>query len=160
MAEFTTVPHPYEFEHAHQFVTEVVPAGWSNGSYLTWGIYERTASLLLGVVSLSQIEDGISELGYWIDVAARGRGLMTEAVGHVVDFAFSAPPAGLGLNRLGWEAMSTNEASARVAQKAGFSWEGRRRSAAVRLGRTYDLTFAGLLRNDARTATVWPGQAT
>ncbi|MCC2033042.1 GNAT family N-acetyltransferase [Microbacterium allomyrinae] len=156
IAEFTMVPHPYEIEHARGFVADMVPAGWADGSTLTWGIYERHDPRLLGIVSLSGVSDGIAELGYWIESETRGRGVMTEAAERVVEYAFALVPLGLGLHRLGWEALTTNVASARVAQKLGFAWEGQRRQAAFRLGRTYDLTFAGLLHTDERPATSWP----
>ncbi|NYG16998.1 RimJ/RimL family protein N-acetyltransferase [Arthrobacter psychrochitiniphilus] len=39
IASLTTVPHPYRLESATQFVSSVIPAGWSTGSSLVWGIY-------------------------------------------------------------------------------------------------------------------------
>ncbi|MEF3403534.1 GNAT family N-acetyltransferase [Agromyces sp. CCNWLW203] len=159
IAEFTTVPYPYETKHARGFVVDVIPAGWASGSSLTWGIYELSGLRILGVVSLSRIEAGMAELGYWIDPEARGRGLMTEAAARVVEYALAEAPVGLGLDRLGWEAITTNIASARVAQKLGFTWEGQRRGAGVRFGQRYDLTLAGLVRSDVRSPTAWPSTA-
>lgn len=138
-------------------MVDVIPAGWASGTALTWGIYEQSCDDLLGVVSLSQIEDASAELGYWIAPEVRGKGLMTEAATRVVNYAFAASPGGLGLTRLGWEALTVNAASAKVAQKIGFSWEGQRRSATSRFGLRHDLTLAGLLKDDARSqATTWP----
>lgn len=158
IASFTTVPNPYRRENATEFVSGVIPAGWSTGSALAWGIYLKDAPQLLGVVSLSNVQDGAAELGYWIDPLVRAQGVMTEAAARVVAFGFSASPDGLGLHRIGWEAISINGPSARVAQKVGFRWEGHRRGAAVRLGTIYDLTLAGVLSTDDRSmSTPWPG---
>ena len=59
-------------------------------------------------------------LGYWIDVDRQGRGLMTEAVALVLDFAFGAA----GLHRVQVAVMPSNAASRRVVAKAGFREEG------------------------------------
>lgn len=158
IASFTTVPNPYRRENATEFVSGVIPTGWSTGSALAWGIYLKDAPQLLGVVSLSNVQDGAAELGYWIDPLVRAQGVMTEAAARVVAFGFSASPDGLGLHRIGWEAISINGPSVRVAQKVGFRWEGHRRGAAVRLGTIYDLTLAGVLSTDDRSmSTPWPG---
>ena len=59
-------------------------------------------------------------LGYWIDIDRQGRGLMTEAVALVLDFAFGA----VGLHRVQVAVMPSNAASRRVVAKAGFREEG------------------------------------
>lgn len=81
---------------------------------------------------------------------------MTEAVRAVIAVAFRPAPDGMGLERISWEAVTSNTASARIAQKTGFTWEGERRSSVVRSGRRYDLTVAGLLREDAGAEKPWP----
>lgn len=152
MVAFTTVPSPYGREHAEAFVTEAVPHGWAAGTGCTWAITLRddAAGGLLGVVSIHDVDDGAGSLGYWLGAAGRGRGVMTEAVERVVDFGFAQPPEGLGLRRLQWQAVPSNAASARIAQKAGFRWEGLRRAAVLHRGRPQDLACAGLLASDSR----------
>ena len=151
---FTTVPSPYRRSHAEAFVIEAVPHGWAAGTDCTWAITRRddAAGGLLGVVSIHDVEDGAGSLGYWLGAAGRGRGIMTEAVESVIDFGFARPPEGLGLRRLQWQAVPSNEASVRVAQKAGFRWEGLRRAAVLHRGRPQDLACAGLLASDSRTS--------
>lgn len=78
----------------------------------------------IGFVGLSNIVRGAFQschLGYEVDGRFGGRGLMTEAAGAVVGWAF----AGLGLHRVEANIMPRNVRSIRVAQKLGFVWEGR-----------------------------------
>lgn len=65
------------------------------------------------------------EVGYWVHPEARGRGLMTEAVGLLVAYAFQRHDAGgLGLRRLVLRAAEANVASQHVARSAGFEQVG------------------------------------
>jgi RimJ/RimL family protein N-acetyltransferase len=65
------------------------------------------------------------EIGYWTHPQARGAGLMTEAVTLAVRHALlPAEEGGLGLNRMLLRAAVGNQASIRVAQKAGFTRSG------------------------------------
>jgi RimJ/RimL family protein N-acetyltransferase len=160
IAEWTTVPRPYSRADAEAFIGVVVPDGWMSGRSCTWAV--RRADLtgpdaLVGMAGLHAIEDGQGEIGFWLAPEARGLGLMTEAVRLVLDFAFAAPPAGLGLQRVEWHAFAGNTASAAVARRAGFRFEGASRLGAVQRGRRRDDWQAGLLRDDPRTpADGWP----
>ncbi len=72
--------------------------------------------------------DGTAELAYWVTPpAARGRGLCTQSVTALSEWAFRE--AG-GFHRLELEHSIHNPRSCRVATKAGFSEEGVRRSSA------------------------------
>ncbi|WP_119727589.1 GNAT family N-acetyltransferase [Thermomonospora amylolytica] len=70
-----------------------------------------------GSVSLQHADwtFGRVEIGYWLAPWARGRGLITEAVQRVVDYAFAE-----GLYRVELLAAVGNEPSQRVAERAGF----------------------------------------
>jgi RimJ/RimL family protein N-acetyltransferase len=84
---------------------------------------------------------------------------MTEAVSLVLDFAFAAHPDGLNLQRVEWHAFAGNTASAAVARRAGFRFEGASRLGAVQRGARRDDWQAGLLRDDPRTpADGWPAE--
>jgi ribosomal-protein-alanine N-acetyltransferase len=61
-------------------------------------------------------------IGYWIDKNYAGRGYTTEAVNAVTSFAFDA----LGLHRIEINIRPENAASIRVAEKAGYRFEGDR----------------------------------
>ena len=149
---FTTVPSPYERAHAEGFVDKV--AGWWDAeTEATWAL--RHDGMLAGMMGLHRLGQGSGELGYWMTPAARGRGLVVEAAQRVIDWGFS--PDGLGLQRIEWRAVVDNPASHRVAQRLGFRYEGRVRSALVNgAGVRADGLIAGLLADDERAPQVWP----
>jgi RimJ/RimL family protein N-acetyltransferase len=96
---------------------------WSTGEHASWALVDGAE--LLGSISLHQIdrEQDDGELGYWIAPNARGRGLAVLAAAAVCRWGF----ADLRLHRIQLFHAVENVASARVAEKAGFTCEGRLR---------------------------------
>ncbi|RCX19737.1 ribosomal-protein-alanine N-acetyltransferase [Fontibacillus phaseoli] len=91
--------------------------------YKLWMFRKEEPEKVIGSITLSNIVYGAFQschLGYRIDQSAQGRGLMTEAVAAVADYAFSE----LGLHRIEANIMPRNKASLKVAEKAGFYHEG------------------------------------
>ena len=85
----------------------------------------------------------------------RGRGILTEAANAVVDYGFVDAPEGVGLVRIEWHAYAGNVASARVASRVGFHFEGTLRLGAMgREGREDDWV-AGILAGDTRSPQPW-----
>jgi ribosomal-protein-alanine N-acetyltransferase len=64
-----------------------------------------------------------AQIGYWIDQAVAGRGVMPTAVALAVDHCFQA----VGLHRIEANIRPENAASRRVVEKLGFREEGIRR---------------------------------
>jgi RimJ/RimL family protein N-acetyltransferase len=95
----------------------------TTGDHASWALVDGAE--LLGSISVHRIDrdqvDG--ETGYWITPSARGRGLAALAVQAACRWAF----ADLGLHRIQLFHAVENVASARVAEKAGFTYEGRLR---------------------------------
>ena len=85
----------------------------------------------------------------------RGYGLLTEAAGAVVEFGFAAAPEGLGLVRIEWHANAGNIASARVARRLGFQFEGTLRLGMMGRTAREDDWIAGILAGDGRVSTAW-----
>jgi ribosomal-protein-alanine N-acetyltransferase len=78
---------------------------------------------LVGGLTLSNIRRRAAQyvtLGYWMGQDFVGQGLMTEAVGVVIPFAFET----LGLHRIHAAFLPDNTASRRVLEKNGFREEG------------------------------------
>jgi RimJ/RimL family protein N-acetyltransferase len=146
LQRWTSVPVPYEAGHAEEYVTRISPQGWHTGTAAQFAVLDATTAALLGSTSLMSIdrEAATAEVGFWCVEQARGRGVMTEAVGAVCRWGFGA----LGLQRITWLAHVGNAASRRVAEKAGFVPEGTLRSFLVARGQRHDAWIAGLLPGD------------
>jgi ribosomal-protein-alanine N-acetyltransferase len=88
--------------------------------------------------------DGL-EIGYQIfDLARRGKGLMTEALRLFCSYLFSSR----SVYRLQLAIVVGNQASRRVAEKAGFRSEGVLRGAVFLKGSHRDLEVLSLLRDE------------
>ncbi|WP_425567503.1 GNAT family N-acetyltransferase [Salinactinospora qingdaonensis] len=64
-----------------------------------------------------------AQVGYWVDSACAGRGVIPTAVALAIDHAFFT----VGLHRIEANIRPENQASRKVVQKLGFSEEGIRR---------------------------------
>lgn len=102
-------------------------ADWSDGSHATWHAVDRETGLMVGNVSLFAIDtdDRVAKIGYRVLPAARGRGVARQMVDAVTGWAFETR----GLMRVQLEHSVENPASCRVAEAAGFRYEGTARSA-------------------------------
>ncbi|GAA3380900.1 GNAT family protein [Streptomyces sannanensis] len=81
---------------------------------------------LVGTVSLRiDMAMRTGEIGYWIDAAFEGRGLVTRAVTAVLDQAFGH----IGLDRVELRTGTDNVRSRSVARRLGFTEEGLLREA-------------------------------
>jgi RimJ/RimL family protein N-acetyltransferase len=149
---YTTVPSPYERQHAEGFIS-FARTRWAEGLEATWAI--RDGDALAGMVGINGISPGGSgELGYWMAPGSRRRGLLTEAARAVIDWGFSADAA--GLQRIEWRAVVGNVGSARAARALGFRYEGTLRSALANSFGRDDGWVAGLLPGDDRMPQTWP----
>ena len=91
-------------------------ARWASGEQATFAIVDTTHGHLLGGVDVGEIDGSTGDVGYWLAVDARGRGIASRAVRLVCGWAFDA----LGLERLTLLAEPANDASQRVAERCGF----------------------------------------
>lgn len=144
------LPEPYTRETAERFVRDR-SAGMAAGTDLHWVIADPADDRLLGVVSLMHLDGAQGEVGYWLHPDARGRGVMTRAVGLAVRHAFVAmEDGGLGLQRLRVLIAAGNVASRHVVEAVGFRPTGiERRAVAIEDGRD-DLLGFDLLAEDPR----------
>lgn len=126
------VPYPNPTEVVEAW-TGAQAAAWRSGAAYNFAIElagepdGAPGSELIGVVGVSRCEGGGPgddyEIGYWLGEPWWGRGLMTEAVGRVVEFARRE----LGLDRLRSDYFADNPASGRIQEKCGFRVTGRGR---------------------------------
>ena len=89
-------------------------------SFMIWHEKNLVGQITLGGVIYGALRGG--HIGYWIDKNYAGKGFTTEAVNMVTSFAFDA----LGLHRIEINIRPENAPSIRVAEKAGYRFEGDR----------------------------------
>jgi len=144
VAEMTlNVPHPYPDGAAESWIASH-PAAWAERTAVTFAITTLDDELR-GTIGLQLVlPHGRGEMGYWIGRPYWGQGLVTEAVGGLLQFAFGQ----LGLNRVQASHLPRNPASGRVMQKAGMQREGLRRESYLKNGRFEDVVEYAVLRRD------------
>ncbi|MFO0830120.1 MAG: GNAT family protein [Phycisphaerales bacterium] len=125
-------PHPYTLEKAEEYI-----ATFANQSpRLRFGI--EVDGEICGGVGMhpgTDIERISAEVGYWIAAPHWGKGITTEALKAITVYGHEM----LGLRRLFATPFASNAASARVLEKAGYVYEGRMRSAAIKDGVVVDM---------------------
>lgn len=141
---WTTVPSPYTREDARAWVTAGAPDQWQAGTGTPFAVVDATTGELLASVGLHLIRGDRCEVGYWCAPAARGRSVITDAVGAVCRWGF----AELGMQRIEWVAAVGNWPSRAVAQKCGFTVEGLARKGMHYRGGHVDAWVGALLATD------------
>jgi ribosomal-protein-alanine N-acetyltransferase len=110
-------PHPYTIQDAHEFLQRVISQQPSMKFCIE---IDGTAVRGIGVHPGQDVHRYTATVGYWLGEVFWGRGIITEAVTAVTDLCFENFP----LRRISAEVFSNNPASARVLEKAGFTFEG------------------------------------
>jgi ribosomal-protein-alanine N-acetyltransferase len=119
-------------------------SSWRNETGCHWAVAGAEGDTLLGRVSLKSLDlaDGTAEVAYWMVPTARGGGVCTRAVVTVTRWALEH----VGFHRLELEHSTANQASCRVALKAGFEEEGVRRGAALHADGWHDMHLHARVR--------------
>lgn len=103
-------------EELHRFRAET-DARAAEGREAIFGVFDGGTGAVRGGVGLhDRLGPGGVELGYWLHVAATGRGLMTRIVAHLTDLA-------LAQDDIRWVEIrcdEANTASAAVPRRLGF----------------------------------------
>ncbi|WP_181139674.1 GNAT family N-acetyltransferase [Streptomyces sp. Ru71] len=119
---------------------------WAGERTAQWAVADADGDRLLGRVGLRQIEllDGAAEVAYWTHAAARGRGVAARATRALARWALEE----IGFERLELLHAVRNEASCRVAAKAGFALEGTKRRALLHPDGWHDMHLHARVRGD------------
>ena len=142
---FTRVPDERTDGFAAEWIDADVRA-WQDGSQAGFAIVDEADGSFLGMAALVQIRMDMAEgeLGYIVAREARGRGVAGRAICLLARWAFEE----LGLMRLEAWIDVANEPSVRVAERAGFTYEGIRRSVHVKDDKRVDMAVYSLLPGD------------
>jgi ribosomal-protein-alanine N-acetyltransferase len=132
-------PHPYTMKDAGEWIeSEQAKTPVTNFAIVVGG--EAVGGI--GFILQEDIFRRSAEIGYWLGEAFWGRGIMTEAVRAVTEYAF----ANHDLCRIYAGVFEWNPASCRVLEKAGYEFEGRMRKAVTKDGHTMDELIYSTIR--------------
>ena len=136
------VLHPYTVEDAITYLQRVTtPQSEHAVCVEVDGIVRGGMSNRIG----SDIHCRTAELGYWLAEPLWGRGIMTAAVRAFVPACLQA----FDLDRIFATTSSKNPASARVLEKAGFTFEGRLLKNAIKGDEVLDSLIYAWIREDS-----------
>jgi [ribosomal protein S5]-alanine N-acetyltransferase len=96
----------------------------------------------IGFEPMSDVHRLTAEIGYWIGEPFWGRGIATAALERATAHGFAT----LGLERIQAMVFGGNLASARVLEKAGYTFEGRLRRSIIKDGKMLDSYMYARLR--------------
>ena len=129
---YTRVPEPPPPDFAEEWIARY-ERGREAGEREGFAIVEGDEFLGLALAPAIDAETREAELGYVVAPVARGRGVASEALRLLTDWAF-----GRGLERLELRISVGNGASRKVAQRCGYELEGTLRAAYFKQGRRED----------------------
>jgi RimJ/RimL family protein N-acetyltransferase len=133
-------PHPYTPADARAWLARC--AGIIDKPHDFAIEFEAQAIGGIGLEFLSDVHRMTAEIGYWLGESMWGRGFATIAVKAVTSYAFAT----FELRRLQAMVFEWNPASARVLEKADYSFEGRFRNYVVKDDRVGDALIYAKLR--------------
>ncbi len=133
-------PHPYTLADAENWLAKATTAEPETQFAIE---QDGEAAGGIGLFLQQDVERFSAEIGYWLGEAHWGRGLATAAVREFTEFAFGQ----FELCRIYANVFAWNTGSVRVLEKAGYQFEGRMRSAAVKDGQVVDNLLYATVRD-------------
>ena len=147
---FTRVPEPPPEGFAKQWYARY-EQGRETSSREAFAIVDDDGAFLgLALAPTIDAETAEAELGYMVAAHARGRGVASEALRQLTDWAFERR----GIQRAYLLIDVDNPASGKVAERAGYRLEGVMRSTYLKQGRRGDTQLWSRLPTDPPATTA------
>lgn len=127
------LPFPYTIDDAHAFISNVCDKELPEFCICVDG--EAVGNV--GFVRGTDVERYSAEVGYWISEMFWSGGIMTDALRNAIEYYFENSE----VIRLYAYVYTHNKASARVLEKAGFTFKCRMTKAAFKNGQFTDLFY-------------------
>jgi len=140
---FDGFPQPYDLAAATAWASHEANSGAFGR---VWAIVVDGG--LIGCIGLKQERGWLrcnAEIGYWIGEPFWRRGIASDAVRQVTDWAFAALPE---LTRIYAPVFSSNEGSQAVVRKCGYVREGLLKQSAIKDGRVIDRVLWAAYRTE------------
>lgn len=141
-----TVAQTTTLEDSRAHLTEVIRKN-ARKEFYSFVLTDDASDRLIASVQVKSLDWNVpkAELGYYIDAAYEGKGLVSRAVAVIVKYCFEQ----LQLNKLYIRAHESNIASRKIAEHNGFRLEGvLRQDYKTTRGELVDLMYYGLLREE------------
>lgn len=121
---------------------------YRTGDFYDWAVVDRESGHMIGTCGFTSFNcpHDTAEIGYVLNPAYQGKGLATEAVRRVLDFGFDE----LGLHRIEAHFMEGNDASRRLMERVGMTFEGYARESMWIKGRFCTIGTCAILRYEYR----------
>lgn len=136
------VPHPYEHEHAIDWVARNAKPKPADE---TGFVLDRGEGLIGGIGF--RLDEDTPDLGYWLAKPHWGKGLMSEAVEAVIGWLFEVTDH----DQIGSGVFESNDVSLRIMTKLGFEITGRRNVHCLAQGKDLPHIDTLLKRNQFRS---------
>ncbi len=147
-AEVTTyltwVPHR-DVDETRAYLTEV-GRRYRTGDFYDWSLLCREDGHMIGTCGFTSFnyDADSAEIGYVLNPAYQGRGLATEAVLAVMEFGFRE----LSLHRIEAHFIEGNDASLRLMERVGMTFEGFARESMYIKGQYRTIGTCAILRRE------------
>ena len=117
----TTVSRNTSVEESEIYIQKCI-AQWYLQKIYCYAICEKGSEEIIGMMRIFEIdwEFPAAEMAYLLDDKYKGRGYVTEALQHTIEFCFDV----LQMNKLHLRTNIVNKGSQAVAMKSGFALEG------------------------------------
>lgn len=116
------------------------------GEPASWGIEWKATGQIIGTIGWMWIqrENASAEAGYSLNRRFWNQGVMTEALGALIEYGFTC----MNLNRIEAQHETENPASGTVMRKCGMLREGTLRQRMINKGKYVDVELYAILRQD------------
>ena len=137
-------PHP-DIAHTQDYL-RYIASRYATGSFYDWAMVLKKNGKMIGTCGFTAFDcpNDSAEIGYVLNPAYRGLGLIPEAVEAVLDFGFDR----LLLHRVEARFIEGNAASLRVMEKVGMRFEGYQRESMLIKGRYRTIGCCSLLSSE------------
>lgn len=132
-------PHPYTLVDAKRWIEVANPTTPVTNFAI---VVDGAAVGAIGLVLREDVFRRSAEIGYWLGEEFWGRGIVTEAVRAVTDYAFET----FDLCRVYAGVFEWNPASMRVLENAGYEFECRMKKSVTKDGETIDEFIYAVVR--------------
>lgn len=143
------IPNPYKIEDALNFINKShsnfkCKKGFIFGIDFRGATDELSSSPFVGIISIENIDyiNRNAEVGYWIGKKYWNRGIATESLALVIDYAFNI----LDLHKLYASVFVQNAASIHVLEKCSLRREGELHEQKYKHGKFHNILLYGMTK--------------